>query len=70
MTTAHHHAVARPFRLTLARHEDSGRVLRTCGYRGDCECGWKGPVRNEWADARADSRAHNEACPKRGLYAV
>jgi hypothetical protein len=36
-------------------------VRRIVGYRWECRCGWRGPVRKTVALVRAESSAHDAA---------
>jgi hypothetical protein len=42
------------------RHDDdlAVDVLDVVGYRGSCDCPWRGPQRSSYSEARRDLAAH------------
>jgi hypothetical protein len=48
----------RPVRIHVPDPDLHTTVVRGVGQRACCSCGWRGPKRNTYADARKDSRLH------------
>jgi hypothetical protein len=54
----------RALRVYSHNHELRVDTVHTYGYRGECSCGWRGPVRATFGLARIEAREHDaEAHP-------
>lgn len=54
-------ASVQPRRIRIHATHLCTDVLRTVGYRARCACGYVGPTRGDYADARRDASLHADA---------
>jgi hypothetical protein len=52
------HAIAHPFKIRRPSLLLGCDAVKVVGYRAECACGWRGPVRDKMRQARADTRDH------------
>jgi hypothetical protein len=56
------HTTVKPVRLRYHNEQLETDASRVLGYRGTCQCGWKGPRRDSVSVAREDGRIHRASC--------
>lgn len=54
------HASVLPARFTRRDPDLETNVRRVYGFRAECDCGWKGGVRESVAGARWDKLCHDD----------